>query len=99
MSFSKRFTGTAIALIAAVAAFPAEQKSIDEKGGAGPGVIDGHQKQIAAAIAEVNPVIEAAASALPDAELSVGIWGHANEEQTGSFNWDLRPSSDRPTPS
>lgn len=94
MSFSKRFTGTAAAILAAVALFPAAQRAEEEKNGQDNGVIDGHEKQITQAVAEITDVLTVAPQ---EAEMAVEVWGHANGDKAGFFGWRLN-ISDRPTP-
>lgn len=85
MSFSKSFRGAPLAIIAAIAAFAAEQKTRDEQ--SGPGVIAGHAKEIELAEQELKPVLNNAST---DIEHEVNIWGHANADGSGNFGWSLR---------
>lgn len=94
MSFSKRFTGTAVLILAAIAAFPAEQRAREEKQGLDTGIIEGHEKQINQAMLEVGDVLSIAPQ---DIELTVNVWGHANGDMKGNFGWSLHVT-DRPTP-
>lgn len=92
MSFSKSFKGTAAVILAAIAAFPNEQRETDS--GQPAGVIEGHAKQILAAGAEIKSALDV----LPtDAQFEASIYGHANADETGTFSWTLR-AAERVTP-
>jgi hypothetical protein len=87
MSFSKSFGGAKLAMLAAIAAFPAEQRAIDEKRSS-TGVTVGHARQIEAAITAIKPVIEQA----PDDTqyVEAAIWSHAGD---GTFGYRVQISS------
>lgn len=89
MSFSKSFRGRAAAVLAILAAAAAEQKTTDEAGGASPGVINGHAKQIEAGVTAVTAMIAAAPEG---SELQGSVWGHANADESGSYGCSLQVS-------
>lgn len=84
MSFSKSFNGTKALVLAAVAAFAAEQRASDEGNGAAKGVIDGHARQIEAGVKAITLMIEQAPDA---AAIEAGLWGHANADESGTFGY------------
>jgi hypothetical protein len=85
MSFSKTFTGAKLAVLAAIAAFPAEQKAIDEGyAGTKPGVIEGHAKQIELGAKAVNAAL---ADVADEAHVEAGLWGHANNDGAGNYGF------------
>jgi hypothetical protein len=90
MSFSKTFQGTKAAVLVAIAAFPAEQKAIDvQYYAADGGVVTGHAKQIEAG----TKVITAALEGVPDeVSVSAGLWGHAGEDESGTYGFSLNVS-------
>lgn len=86
MSFSKQFLGTAVVIIAAAAAFQGEQRAIDESNGASEGVVNGHARQIEAGTNAIKAVLET----LPqDVEMSVSLWGHAGDDERGSYGFQV----------
>ncbi len=88
MSFSRTFRGAPLAILAAIAAFPAAQRATDESwAGNSPGVTNGHAKQIELAETELNPVLR---NAPTDVEHEVQIWGHAGPDGSGSVGWSVR---------
>jgi hypothetical protein len=94
MSFSKQFRGTALLVLAAVAAFPAEKRAEEETAAVDPGVVEGHGRQIATGVKEITAVVEALPKDIP---IEVNLWGHSDIEQKGIFGWNLHVA-DRPTP-
>lgn len=88
MSFSKSFRGTAAIVLAAIAAFPAEQKETDA--GSSKGVVDGHAKQIEAASKSINAALT---DVPPDTDVDAGIWGHANDDGSGNYGYKIQVSS------
>lgn len=90
MSFSRSLSGTAIMALAILAALPAEQKSIDESYDASGGITEGHAKQIEAITAQIKPILEA----VPEiASVSGSVYGHANQDQSGTYGFSLSISA------
>lgn len=94
MSYSKTFNATAALVLLSVAAFPAEQRAVDEGYNAGKGVIDGHERQINASV----KAVEAALAPLPpDTPVEVLLWSHASDDESGTFSYTVKVLS-LPTP-
>lgn len=96
MSFSRSFRGAPLAILALIAAFPAEQRAADAKfSTADSKVPEDHEKQIQLAERELAPILH---NAPTDVEHEVQIWGHANLDGSGTVGWSLRRSPDAQTP-
>lgn len=88
MSYSQTFSGTKAAILVAIAAFAGTQKTQDEAHGASQGVIDGHQQQIACTESIVKAALADPAIA-DDAQISVGVHGHADDKGEGSYGFNV----------
>lgn len=90
MSFSKRWQGTAAAVLAAIVGFAAEQKEIDENGSAAEGVINGHARQIESGVKAISAALEGVPE---EGYVEAGLWGHANADESGTYGFNVQANS------
>lgn len=92
--YTKQFRGLAVAVIAAIAAFPVALAADDKKNGVEPSTSAVSQKQLGILVPELVTAVAAFPS---DLQLEVNLWGTGTAEDRGKFGWNI-VVEDRSTP-